>query len=106
MLLTLFQLIPLALFASYANGQNIIYPSAFVDPDYVLAKNYGNHTLAAQQTIASWANLLAARGPWSTLHSSALVFFAPLCSVSRRNQQDYGSSFGHKTRLHQSGSLV
>ena len=69
MLLTLFHLLPLALFASYTNGQNVIYPSAFVDPDYVLAKQYGDHTLAAQKTIISWADLLAERGPWSALHS-------------------------------------
>lgn len=41
------------------------YANDFVNPDYVLAKNFNTDTAGAQQTIVQWANTLAAQGPWS-----------------------------------------
>jgi hypothetical protein len=44
-------------FTSYAND--------FVDPDYILAKNFNSSTKAAQNTVVQWADELASQGPWS-----------------------------------------
>lgn len=46
--------------ASYAS-----YANVFVDPDFIVAGQFPNNTLAAQQTIVGWAQQLAAQGPWS-----------------------------------------
>ncbi|KAF8624700.1 hypothetical protein AX17_007031 [Amanita inopinata Kibby_2008] len=54
---------PLAAVTSYAND--------FVNPDYMLSRNYGNHTLAARKTITAWADQLNQSGPWSVLNKSA-----------------------------------
>jgi hypothetical protein len=42
------------------------YANVFVDPNFIVARHFANNTLAAQQTIVSWAQELAAQGPWST----------------------------------------
>lgn len=41
------------------------YANDFVDPTYVLAKDFSNITTEAQATIISWATSLASEGPWS-----------------------------------------
>ncbi|KAI0088278.1 chondroitin AC/alginate lyase [Irpex rosettiformis] len=41
------------------------YANVFVDPNYVIGKNYSNTTFDAQQTILRWANDSAQGGPWS-----------------------------------------
>ncbi|KDR80834.1 hypothetical protein GALMADRAFT_135935 [Galerina marginata CBS 339.88] len=41
------------------------YANDFVDPDYILAKNFGAHTGRAQETVIAWARQLAVKGPWS-----------------------------------------
>lgn len=41
------------------------YANVFVDPDFIVARQFANNTLAAQQTIVSWAQELAGQGPWS-----------------------------------------
>lgn len=41
------------------------YANDFVNPDYILAGNFGNNTQAAQATITAWASSLAVGGPWS-----------------------------------------
>lgn len=46
--------------ASYAS-----YANVFVNPDFIVARQFANNTLAARQTIVSWAQELAAQGPWS-----------------------------------------
>lgn len=43
-------------FSSYANF--------FVDPNYVLSKDFNTSTAASQSTIVDWADGLAANGPW------------------------------------------
>ncbi|KAL0945911.1 hypothetical protein HGRIS_012194 [Hohenbuehelia grisea] len=48
---------PTSALTSYAND--------FVDPDYILAGNYGPNSQAAQRTIVSWARELALKGPWT-----------------------------------------
>jgi hypothetical protein len=40
------------------------YDNDFLDPSYILAKNFSPSTAAAQQTIIQWADYLAAQGPW------------------------------------------
>ncbi|KAJ8461815.1 hypothetical protein ONZ45_g18163 [Pleurotus djamor] len=50
-------------FTSYAND--------FVDPDYILAGNYGDSSRPARLTIASWARELAAKGPWTVINKTA-----------------------------------
>lgn len=40
------------------------YDNDFVDPSYILAKNFDPSTAWAQETIVQWADYLAAQGPW------------------------------------------
>lgn len=40
------------------------YANDFIDPQYVLSKDFSNTTIEAQDTITSWARVLAAQGPW------------------------------------------
>lgn len=40
------------------------YDNDFLDPAYVLGKDFNSSTAAAQQTIVQWADFLAAQGPW------------------------------------------
>lgn len=41
------------------------YANDFVDPDFIVKGNFGNNTLAAQNTIIEWAKETAAGGPWA-----------------------------------------
>jgi len=43
------------------------YANVFVDPDYIVARQFPPNTLAAQKTIVSWAQELAAEGPWTVM---------------------------------------
>ena len=54
-----------ALAASTYNHSLANYANVFVDPNYVLGKNYSSTTGFAQQTILSWADDSAQGGPWS-----------------------------------------
>jgi hypothetical protein len=49
------------------------YANDFVDPDFILAGKFGENTLAAQETIKSWAQELAVQGPWSSYQ--ILIFY-------------------------------
>lgn len=40
------------------------YDNDFLDPSYVLSKNFNASTAAAQQSIIEWADVLAEQGPW------------------------------------------
>ena len=40
------------------------YDNDFLDPSYILAKNFSPSTAAAQQSVVEWADFLAAQGPW------------------------------------------
>lgn len=40
------------------------YDNDFLDPSYILAKNFNQSTAAAQQTVVQWADFLATQGPW------------------------------------------
>ena len=40
------------------------YANDFIDPQYALSKDFSNTTIEAQDTILSWARILAAQGPW------------------------------------------
>jgi hypothetical protein len=41
------------------------YSNLWVDPEYILARNFPPETGAAQNTILEWATILASDGPWS-----------------------------------------
>ena len=41
------------------------YANDFVNPNYVLSKNFSTTTLPARDTIIQWANASIAGGPWS-----------------------------------------
>jgi predicted 3-demethylubiquinone-9 3-methyltransferase (glyoxalase superfamily) len=43
----------------------VSYANVFVDPNYIVARQFPNNTLAAQQTIIDWAQELVSKGPWS-----------------------------------------
>lgn len=42
----------------------VSYANDFVDPDYIVKGDFGQHTLAAQSTIADWAKESVVGGPW------------------------------------------
>ena len=42
------------------------YANDFVDPDYVVGKQFPANTVVAQRTIVQWADEYATLGPWST----------------------------------------
>ena len=42
------------------------YANDFVDPDYIIRKQFPTNTVIAQKTIVQWANQYATLGPWST----------------------------------------
>ena len=54
-----------ALAASTYNHSLVNYANVFVDPNYVIGKNYSSTTGLAQQTILRWADDSAQSGPWS-----------------------------------------
>ena len=41
------------------------YANDWVDPDYILSRNFGPHTARSQAQIILWAHKLAIGGPWS-----------------------------------------
>jgi hypothetical protein len=41
------------------------YANDFVDPNYILGRNFPASTAIAQKTILKWADQYAALGPWS-----------------------------------------
>jgi len=41
------------------------YANEFVDPDYIVEKQFPPNTVIAQNTIVQWANEYATLGPWS-----------------------------------------
>ncbi|KAF9233040.1 chondroitin AC/alginate lyase [Melanogaster broomeanus] len=43
------------------------YPNEFVNPNYMLARNYPGNTGGAQFSILKWADLLAGQGPWTVI---------------------------------------
>lgn len=45
------------------------YDNDFLDPSYILSKNFNLSTAAAQQSIIEWADFLAAQGPWGSHQS-------------------------------------
>ena len=40
------------------------FDNDFVDPNYILAKDFSSSTCAAQTTVIQYADFLAAQGPW------------------------------------------
>ncbi|RDB17371.1 hypothetical protein Hypma_001833 [Hypsizygus marmoreus] len=43
------------------------YANDFVDPNFIVAGEFGNNTLAAQATILAWAKDSASGGPWTVM---------------------------------------
>lgn len=50
------------------------YANDFVDPDYIVAKQFPANTVVAQRTIVQWADEYATLGPWSTYLTPEDVF--------------------------------
>ena len=48
------------------NVAYVSYYNDFIEPGYVLEKNWSRTTVVAQQSIIQWADWLAAQGPWCT----------------------------------------
>ncbi|KAI0782105.1 chondroitin AC/alginate lyase [Abortiporus biennis] len=46
------------------------YDNDFIDPQYILSKNWSTSTLQAQQTIIEWANEVSNMGPWTVMNKS------------------------------------
>lgn len=44
----------------------ISYDNDFIEPSYILDKNWNKTTIVAQESIVQWADWLAAQGPWCT----------------------------------------
>ena len=44
----------------------ISYYNDFIEPSYILGRNWSRTTVVAQQSIIQWADWLAAQGPWCT----------------------------------------
>jgi hypothetical protein len=40
------------------------YDNDFIEPSYVLGKNWNATTVVAQESIVQWADWLAAQAPW------------------------------------------
>jgi hypothetical protein len=40
------------------------YDNDFIEPSYILGKNWNATTVVAQESIVQWADWLAAQGPW------------------------------------------
>ena len=74
----------LSVFAFFpaAFGDFISYGNDFVDPTYLLAKNFSTSTVASQQTVMEWAEELAAQGPWSKQRHLGM----DLTSLCRRHE--------------------
>jgi hypothetical protein len=58
------------------------YDNDFIEPSYILGKNWNATTVVAQESIVQWADWLAAQGPWSVTTSKS--FLAP-----SNNTHDY-----------------
>ena len=42
------------------------YDNDFIEPSYILGKNWNPTTVVAQESIVQWADWLTAQGPWCT----------------------------------------
>ena len=40
------------------------YDNDFIEPSYILGKDWNGTTVVAQESIVQWADWLAAQGPW------------------------------------------
>jgi len=50
------------------------YANDFVDPDYIVGKQFPANTVIAQKIIVQWADQYAALGPWSTCLTPQGIF--------------------------------
>ncbi|KAI9507102.1 chondroitin AC/alginate lyase [Russula earlei] len=49
------------------------YANEFIEPSYILNKNWTNTTIVSQGSIIQWANSLALLGPWSVTASKTIL---------------------------------
>ncbi|KAI9507103.1 chondroitin AC/alginate lyase [Russula earlei] len=49
------------------------YGNDFIEPSYILNKNWNTTTIVAQESIIQWADWLAAQGPWSVTTSTSIL---------------------------------
>jgi hypothetical protein len=52
------------------NVASTSYYNDFIEPSYILGKDWNKTTVVAQQSIIQWADWLAAQGPWCTCISA------------------------------------
>ena len=86
------------------------YANVFVDPDYIVGKQFPTNTVIAQKIIVRWANQYAAMGPWSTclvLLSSSLGNFTEyfrlvlIFEPFRRHEQEHCSAYWRQTHVYE-----
>ena len=83
------------------------YDNDFIEPSYILGKNWNAKTIVAQESIVQWADWLAAQGPWCTLihnhrssidhhltsadvkYVTAVTTFKSFLAPSNNNSHDY-----------------
>ena len=89
------------------------YYNDFIEPSYVLGKNWSSTTVVAQQSIVQWADWLAAKGPWCTFHSFSFpsLLKSPLPQIgwkccSRHDFQVFFCTLQQYSRLSQLGTIV
>jgi hypothetical protein len=68
-MVALFRTIVLSLLAAHALADDLniefsSYDDDFIEPSYILGKNWNPTTVVAQESIVQWADWLAAQGPW------------------------------------------
>ena len=66
------------------------YDNDFIEPSYILGKNWNPTTVVAQESIVQWADWLAAQGPWCTCISLPLVSSRLIVPLS------FGASCNHQ----------
>ena len=56
------------------------YDNDFIEPSYILGKNWNATTVVAQESIVQWADLLAAQGPWCASIRFLFLFLEINCA--------------------------
>jgi hypothetical protein len=84
-MMALLRAIVLSLFAAHslADELNIgftSYDNDFIEPNYILEKNWNATTVVAQESIVQWADWLAAQSPWC--ESIRFLTIQVLCEIS------------------------
>lgn len=82
------------------------YANDFVDPDYIIGKQFPTNTVIAQKTIVQWADQYATLGPWSMCLALAQLPAGVFLSIltfkpSRCHEQEHRSTYGRQAHIHE-----